>query len=71
MRETFCIKCKIYKEFKKAKISTNCNKCGSEDEQIFIEEESIKILKILGSITNTEGYQKIYNHVRRKHKSRI
>ena len=26
-------------------------------------EESIEILKILGLVTNTEEYQKIYNHV--------
>ena len=35
------------------------------------EEESIEILKILGLINNTEEYQKIYNHARRKHKSII
>ena len=29
---------------------------------MFNEEESIKILKILGLITNIEDYQKIYNH---------
>ena len=27
-----------------------------------MEEESIKILKILSLITNIEKYQKIYNH---------
>ena len=40
-------------------------------KKIFKEEESIEILKILGLINNTEEYQKIYNHVWRKHKSRI
>ena len=30
-----------------------CNNCGSEDEKIFKEEESIEILKILGLINNT------------------
>ena len=69
----YSIKCKKYKEFKKHKISyiyyktlllcSICNKCGSEDEQIFMEEESIKILKILGLITSIETYQKIYNYV--------
>ena len=73
MREVYCIKCKKYKEFKKPKISyicyktlllsSICNKCGSEDEQTFTEEESTKILKIIGLITNIEEYQKIYNHV--------
>ena len=38
---------------------------------MFNEEDSIKILKILGLITNIEDYQKIYNHAWRKHKSRI
>ena len=40
-----------------------------EYENIFKEEESVEILKILGLITNIEEYQKIYNHVSRKHKS--
>ena len=56
-----------------------CNKClsivyskyGNEYDKIFKEEESIEMLKLLGLITNIEEYQKIYNHVRRKHKSRI
>ena len=52
MREIYFIKCKKYEAFKKPKISyicyktlllsSICNKCGSEDEQIFMEEESIK-----------------------------
>ena len=33
--------------------------CGSEDEKIFKEEESIEILKILGLINNIEKYQNI------------
>ena len=32
-------------------------------KNIFKEEESIEILKILGLINNIEEYQKIYNHV--------
>ena len=40
-------------------LSSICNKCGSEDEKIFMEEESIEILKILCLITNIEEYQKI------------
>ena len=42
------------------------SKCGHEYEKIFKEDESIDILKI----TNIQEYQKIYNHVWRKHKLR-
>ena len=73
MSEIYCIKCKKYKELKKPKIScicyktlllsSICNKCEREDEQLFIEEESNEILKILCLITNIKEYQKIYNHV--------
>ena len=62
MRKIYCTKCKKYKEFKKPKISyiydktlllsSICNKCGSEGEKIFKEEQSIKILNILGLIEN-------------------
>ena len=58
MRRIYCINCKKNEEFKKPRISyicyktlllgSNCNKCGSEDEKIFKEEESIEILKSLG-----------------------
>ena len=34
-------------------------KCSHEYKKIFKKEESIEILKILGSISNTEEYQKI------------
>ena len=47
-----------------------CNKCDHEYKNMFKEEESTEILKVLGLITNKE-YLKIYNHVWRKHKSRI
>ena len=40
-------------------------------KNIFKEEESIKILKNVASITNIEEYQKIYNYDQRKHKSRV
>ena len=33
--------------------------------------DPIEILKILGLITDIEEYQKLYNHVWRKHKSKI
>ena len=35
-------------------------KCGSRDEKIFKEEESIEVLEILGLIDNIEQYQKIW-----------
>ena len=40
-------------------LSSICDKCGSEDEVLFKEEDSIEILKVLGLITNVEEYQKI------------
>ena len=33
-------------------LCSTCNKCGSEDEKIFKEEESMEILKTCGLITN-------------------
>ena len=36
-----------------------CSKCDNEYQKIFEKEESIKILKILGSTTNRKEYQKI------------
>ena len=80
MRKIYRTKCEKYKEFKKLKLSyiyyktlllsSICNKCGGEHEKIF-KEESIEILKTLVLTTNIEEYQKTYNHVSRKHKSRI
>ena len=61
MKRIYCTKCKKHKEFKQPKIyicdktlllSSICKKCGSEDEKIFKEEESIEILKIIGLINN-------------------
>ena len=75
MREIYFIRCKKYKEIKKPKISYICyktlflpstsiySKFGSEGEQIFMEIESIVILKIIGLINNIDEYQKIYNNV--------
>ena len=37
-------------------------KCNHEYKNPFKEEESIKILKILGLINKIEEYQKIYDH---------
>ena len=61
----FCaVKCKMYKEFKNPRMPCNfyktlllfsiCNWCGSENEKVFKEEESIEILKIVGLIINIE-----------------
>ena len=57
MKKIYYTTCKKYKEFKEPKISylcdktllfySVCNKCESEDEKIFKEEESIEILKFL------------------------
>ena len=76
MRKIYYAKCERYikpKNFVKPKISyicyktlilcSICNRCGSKDEQIFKQEESIDKSKILGLINDTEEYQKIYNHV--------
>ena len=73
MRKIYCTKCKKYKEFKNPEIScicyktlllsSICNKCGSEDERIFMERESVETLKILCLINIIDENQKIYNHV--------
>ena len=62
MRKIYCINCKKYKKFKNPRmsyicqktllLSRICNKCGTEDEKIFKEDESIEILKILGLFGN-------------------
>ena len=62
MKKVYCIKCNKYRKPKKSKISNIfnralvfsiiCENCGSNDEKIFKEEESIKILKTLGLINN-------------------
>ena len=39
-----------YHTFKKTVVSIICGKCKNEDEKLFKEEKSIKILKILGLI---------------------
>ena len=51
-----------YSYYKILLLSSIYNKCGREDEQIFKEEESIKIFKSVALITDIEEYQKIYNH---------
>ena len=64
IRKTYCIKCKKYKEFKKPKISyvfvikhyfflVFARECKWR-EKIFMEGESIEILKILGLINNID-----------------
>ena len=52
-------------------LSVVYSKSGHEYKKIFKERDSNEILKIFGLITNIEEYRKIYNHVWRKHKSRI
>ena len=62
MKKIYCIKCNKYRSLKTPNISyifdktlvlsIICDKCSSEEENIFKEEESIEILKILGLINN-------------------
>ena len=69
MKKIYCLICGKYIKFEKSKIShllektlvrsIICSKCKNEDEEIFKEEESIEILKILGLINNIEKYQNI------------
>ena len=64
MKKIYCVVYSKYEEFKNSKISCIlektlvlsiiCSKSGSNDEVTFKEEESIKILKILGLINNIE-----------------
>ena len=69
----YCNVCNEYRKLKKTEIlyifkkalsiSIVYSECGHEYEQVFKEEESTEILKILGLINNIEEYQKIYNRV--------
>ena len=66
MKKIYCAGCGKYKKFKNIEVSyifektsvlsIICSKCGSKDEKMFKEEESIKILKILGLINKIEQY---------------
>ena len=73
MKKAYSVVCNKYKKFKNPKTSYILeknisslyylliwSKCGSKYEKIFKEEESIKILKNLDLINNTEQYQKIW-----------
>ena len=73
MKKAYSVVCNKYKKIKNPKISYILeknisslyylliySKCGSKYEKIFKEEESIKILKNLDLINNTEQYQKIW-----------
>ena len=62
MKELYWVMCGKYRKFGKPSIShflgktlvisIICSKCKSEDEKVFTEKESNKILKILGLIEN-------------------
>ena len=62
MKKHYCVKCNKYRKLKNPRISyifdetlslsTICDKCSSNDEKIFKEEESIEILRILSLINN-------------------
>ena len=62
MRNVYFIKCKkiiklkiSYFCYKALFPSSICKECRSEDEKIFMEQESIEIIKILGLITNKKS----------------
>ena len=69
MKKIYSIKRKKYRKFIKPKIAYICyktlrlfsiyNKCGSEDKKIFMEQETIEILKILGLVNDIEKFQNI------------
>ena len=60
MKKLYCVICDKHRKFEKSKIwylsentlvlSIICIKCKNEAEKIFKEEESVKILQILGLI---------------------
>ena len=62
MKKLYCVKCNKYRKLKNPRISyifdetlslsTICDKCSSNDEKIFKEQESIEILRILSLINN-------------------
>ena len=62
MKKLYCVIYDKYRKFEKSKIShllektlvlsITCSKCKNENEKIFKEEETIKILKILCVIEN-------------------
>ena len=62
MKKLYCVICGKYRKIEKSKIShllektlvlsITCSKCKNENEKIFKEEETIKILKILCVIEN-------------------
>ena len=62
MKKLYYVTCGNYEKIEKSKISNIlektlvlsiiCSKCKNEEEKIFKEEESIKILKILCLIEN-------------------
>ena len=57
-----CIKCKKSIICLKALLLSsihNNNKCTSKNKKIFMEQELIEILKVLGLIDNIEKYQNI------------
>ena len=69
MRKLYRVIRSKYRKFEKPKtsyllqktlvLSIICSKSKNEDEETFKEEDSIKILKILGLINNIEEYQKM------------
>ena len=56
MKKSYCVICGKYRKFEKPTISYLLEKilvqCKNEDEKLFTVEETIEILKILGSVKN-------------------
>ena len=77
-KKIYCVVCAKYKKFKNPKTlqifkKKNISsfyylqyKCGSKEEEIFKEAESINISKILDLINNIEKYQKNITEFRLK-----
>ena len=69
MQKLCCVICSKYSKFEKPKISyflektlvlsIICSKCKNEDENIFKEEGSVDIFKVIGLINNVEEYKKM------------
>ena len=67
MKKIYCIKFNKYRKLKSSRISyifdktlvvhIICDKCGSKDEEIFKEEKSIEMLKVLSLINNIKEQQ--------------
>lgn len=51
-KNIFSSKCLKYEEFKNLKVLWSCAKCGSNNDKVFKEKDSVELLKILDKIDN-------------------